>query len=192
MFLCEFCGKSFTRKNNLKKHSDTKHGGEILEYNCIICKKKIGDRQTYNFHIAKHLNSEKFALFRSAFNNTTKIFRKTLKDTKSFLQLALIKKDILDLLLKELIKYPKFKLNISITADYTLKKVEGTLVEEFVLKSGNHKITYNDKKGLVKSVNYCFNDLAQREDELNLQGSGWVMEEIKFLDIILNKINILL
>ena len=98
----------------------------------------------------------------------------------------------MDLLLKELIKYPKFKLNISITADYALKKVEDTLVEEFVLQSGNHKITNNDKKGLVKIVNYCFNDLAQREDELNLQGSGWVMEEIKFLDIILNKINILL
>lgn len=107
--LCEFCGKSFTRKNNLKKHSDTKHGGEILEYNCIICKKKIGDRKTYNFHIAKHLNSEKFALFRSAFDNTTKIFRKTLKDTKSFLQLALIKKRHIGSFVERIDKIPKIQ-----------------------------------------------------------------------------------
>ena len=156
MFLCEYCGKKFTRKSNLKKHSNNKHGGELLEYNCIICKTCCPDRHAYNSHISKHLNSETFQLFRSAFEGTTKIFRKTLKDTRSFLQLTFIKNDILNLLVAELLNYPKYKLNILITVDYALIKETETMVEEFVLKSSNYIITQNSKTDLLKKSELMF------------------------------------
>ena len=192
MFLCEVCGKNFTRKQNLTKHSVTKHGGEILDYSCTICKTRFNDRAVYNVHIGRHLKSNSFSLFRSAFDGTTKIFRKKLINTKSFLDLANTKKDITKLLCTQLLIYPKYKLNISVISDYVLKSDENILEEEFVLKSSNYKITHNNKKELKKNISLCFRDLIQREDDLNLQGSGWVLEEMKFLDIVLTKINILL
>ena len=88
--------------------------------------------------------------------------------------------------------YPKYKLNISVISDYVLKGDENILEEEFILKSSNYKITHNNKKELTKNISFCFRDLIQREDDLNLQGSGWVLEEMKFLDIVLTKINIIL
>ena len=194
MFLCELCGKQFTRKTNLHKHSTTKHGGEVLDYNCTICKKRFAERQAYNTHISKHLNSEKWNLFRSAFNGTTKIFRKKLDKTTSFLGLSLIKKDILQLLKTQLLIYPKLKMSISVLCEYSLhsENVNVPQIEEFTLKSNNKIVTVNRRKELERHISNCFNQIQSREDGLNMRESGWKLETILFIDIHLTQVNILL
>ena len=48
MFQCEFCGKSYLFKPNLKKHINNKHKG--IKYKCEHCDKTFKDKQELNLH----------------------------------------------------------------------------------------------------------------------------------------------
>ena len=60
--LCEFCGKSFTRKNNLLRHSERLHGGIQFKYNCTICKRNFSKRESYNSHMSAHFENKHWSL----------------------------------------------------------------------------------------------------------------------------------
>lgn len=193
-YLCEYCGKNFTRKTNLNRHSERQHNGIQFSYTCTICRKNFSNRDHYNRHISKHLKNEEWFLFRSAFSGSTKIYRKKLENTTNFLQLLLLKKDLQKLIKKELMKYPKLKLNISVVAEYTLDNGENILNgnEEFVLKSNNYLVTANQDKELETQIITCINQLRVREDQLNLNQSGWTLNDILYIDVHLTQVNILL
>ena len=118
-YLCEYCGRNFTRRYNLNRHSEKHHGGLQFSYNCTVCKRHFSDRDSYNSHISQHLKSKRWSIYKSAFSGTVKVYRKASKTT-SFLALSLMKPHIVKLVKKELILYPKFKMNISVVTDYQL------------------------------------------------------------------------
>ena len=49
---CEFCSKSFTRANNLKKHIHTVHEGH-KDYKCVFCGKSFTEAKGLKNHMIK-------------------------------------------------------------------------------------------------------------------------------------------
>ena len=191
--LCEYCGKSFTRRHNLSKHSEAKHGGILFLYNCVLCRKNFANRHKYNSHMNKHLERKNWLILRSAFSGATKIFRRAL-NTNSFLELFSVKPHIENLVEKELVVYPRLKLNLSVVTEYVLdsENRSSLQIEQFILKSGNKIVTANNQTELSAHIDSCLNELRVREDQLNLRESGWSLKAILFIDVHLTQINMLL
>ena len=189
--LCEYCGKTFTRRHNLLRHSERQHGGIQFLYNCTLCKKSFSSRVIYNSHISQHLKSKNWSIFKSAFTGSIKIFRKSL-NTTSFLELFLIKPSIEKLIKKELLLYPRLKFNLSVVAEYMLESEATPQIEQFILKSSNCIATSNKTKELRTQIDTCLDQLRTREDQLNLRESGWILNAILFMDVHLSQVNILL
>ena len=146
--LCEYCGKTFTRRHNLLRHSERQHKGvQILWRNCTFCKKSFSTRDIYNSHIKKHLKNN-WTIFKSAFSGSTKIFRKALKTT-SFLELFLVKPSIERLIKQEILKYPRLKFNLSVVAECSLESEPSPQIEQFILKSCNCITTVSKSKELI-------------------------------------------
>ena len=161
-------------------------------YSCNICRQSFSTRDEYNSHISNHLQSKDWYLFRSAFSGATKIFRREL-NIASFMELFLIKKSVQLLIEKELLLFPQLKLNISVNADYQLgNEDENPQIEEFVLKSENYIVSSSRKKERIMHILRCFNQLRNREDQINLNQSGWTLARILFIDVHLTQVNILL
>ena len=191
--LCEYCGRNFTRRYNLNRHSEKHHGGTPWKHHCTVCKRHFSDRDSYNSHISQHLKSKRWSIYKSAFSGTVKVYRKASKTT-SFLALSLMKPHIVKLVKKELILYPKFKMNLSVVADYQLDSENMTRpqIEQFNLKSKTYIVSLHNEKELNYHIDACLNDIRVREDQLNLKESGWSLKTIWFLDVQLTQINILL
>ena len=190
--LCEYCGKTFTRRHNLLRHSERQHGGIQFLYSCTLCKKNFSTRHIYYSHMSKHLKNDKnWTIFKSAFSGSTKIFRKALKTT-SFLELFLVKPSIEKLIKQELLMYPRLKFNVSVVAEYFLENEPTPQIEQFILKSCNCIATVNKSKELSNQIDNCLSQLRTREDQLNLSESGWILKAIIFIDVHLTQINILL
>lgn len=51
-FLCEDCGKRFTRISNLHRHQRTTHGSELSH--CQTCGKRFNRRDSYLRHLRLH------------------------------------------------------------------------------------------------------------------------------------------
>ena len=191
-YLCEYCGKTFTRRHNLLKHSERQHGGLHFQYDCTLCRKSFPTRHIYNSHMSKHLKNDKnWTIFKSAFSGSTKIFRKALKTT-CFLELFLVKPSIEKLIKQELLMYPRLKFNVSVVAEYFLENEPTPQIEQFILKSCNCIATVNKSKELSNQIDNCLSQLRTREDQLNLRESGWILKAIIFIDVHLTQINILL
>ena len=89
--------------------------------------------------------------------------------------------------------FPQLKLNISVNADYQLgNEDENPQIEEFVLKSENYIVSSSRKKELIMHILRCVNQLRNREDQINLNQSGWTLARILFIDVHLTQVNILL
>ena len=190
-YLCEYCGKTFTRRHNLLRHSERQHGGLQFQYSCTLCKKSFSNRHIYNSHMSKHLKNKNWNIFKSAFSGSTKIFRKALKTT-SFLELFLVKPSIEKLIKQELLIYPRLKFNLSVVAEYLLESEPTPQIEQFILKSCNCIATVSKPKELSNQIDICLSQLRTREDQLNLRESGWILKAIIFIDVHLTQINILL
>ena len=192
--LCEYCGKQFTRAYSRNKHSEKFHGGIVFTYNCVLCSEDFKNRRLYNEHMKKHINSNKWFTYREAFKGVTKIFRKNLENTTSFLQLYLLKKDIRNLIEQQLLGFPKLKMNISVCALFKLENEnsEAEQLEEFTFKSDNYIVTLGHRKEIEAHVVKCLNQLRTREDQLNLNESGWILIEIAHIDLHFTEVNILL
>ena len=105
----------------------------------------------------------------------------------------LIKRSVQLLIEKELLLFPQLKLNISVNADYQLGNGdENPQIEEFVLKSENYIVSSSRKKELIMHILRCFNQLRNREDQINLNQSGWTLARILFIDVHLTQVNTLL
>ena len=109
------------------------------------------------------------------------------------MELFLIKKSVQLLIEKELLLFPQLKLNISVNADYQLESENRLLqIEEFVLKSDNYIVSTSRKKELTTNIHKCFNQIRNREDQINLNQSGWTLARILFIDVHLTQVNTLL
>jgi uncharacterized Zn-finger protein len=51
-FICENCGKHFTRISNLNRHKRTAHGSELSK--CQTCGKSFNRRDSYLRHVRQH------------------------------------------------------------------------------------------------------------------------------------------
>ncbi|VEU19426.1 DEKNAAC100263 [Brettanomyces naardenensis] len=57
-YYCNYCGKTYTRQNRLKKHILSKHGGKKFVFKCDICYKCYTSKENLNRH--KNLHTEKY------------------------------------------------------------------------------------------------------------------------------------
>lgn len=192
-FLCDICGVRFTRSYNLKKHCEYKHNNQCVEYSCFFCKKSFRKRDTFLAHVDNHGDATSFLLYKDVFQGSIKIFRKNVTNVMSFPELLTIKKDILELIKSELLLYPKLKCTVLVRSEYRKHNqgVELLSSEMFNIRSHNFIVKNLTEKSILKKVNDGIHSVITNELELNLEGSGWVLVKIHFIEVTLRQMSIL-
>ena len=194
-FNCEICSRKFTRSSNLKTHIKTKHDNVSLSFSCYICRKNFKKQEKYLDHIDKHKEGLTFVLYKNAFNGAVQIFRKHFNNYFSLNEILNEVSDTKKLYETELLKYPKFKVNFLVQAEYVLKGENNIVMERkiFNIRSLNVVITkhFSNKKFEKVIKDHLF-EILTKEKDMNLPQSGWISNRIISLDVNLHKLNLLL
>ena len=61
-YMCEICGRRFTRSYNLNNHIKIKHDYVSLKYSCYLCRKNFKKQDDYLKHIDNHKEVLSFVL----------------------------------------------------------------------------------------------------------------------------------
>ena len=194
-FNCEICSRKFTRSSNLKTHIKTKHDNVSLSFSCYICRKNFKKQEKYLDHIDKHKEGLTFVLYKNAFNGAVQIFRKHVNNYFSLNEILNEVSDTKKLIETELLKYPKFKINFLVQAEYVLKGQNNFVMEPeiFNIRSSNFVISKNfSNKKFEKVIKDHLFEILTKEKDMNLPQSGWISNRIISLDVNLPKLNLLL
>ena len=137
-------------------------------------------------HIDSHKEGLNFVLFKQAFDNTVQIFRKYLKNYFSLTDIFNEIPDIQDFFQKQILEYPKYKVNINVQIEYILKGTDNVISEKelFNLRSSNFIISRalsNSSMGRI--LNEHISEILKKENEMNLAQSGWVSNKLIFIDL---------
>ena len=95
----------------------------------------------------------------------------------------------------ELLKYPKFKINFLVQAEYVLEGENNIVMEReiFNIRSSNFVISKNfPNKKFEKVIKDHLIEILTKEKDMNLPQSGWISNRIISLDVNLHKLNLLL
>ena len=194
-FRCEICSRQFTRSNNLKTHSKTKHDNVSLSFSCYLCRKNFIEQEKYLKHIDSHKEGLSFVLYKKAFDKTIQIFRKHFKNYFSLNDILNETNDIQHLIEAQLLQYPKYKLNFLIQMEYILKGENNVTLEReiFNIRTSNFVVSKTtSKKTLRKIINDHLFEILTKEKDMNLPQSGWVSNKIILIDVNLHKMNLLI
>ena len=194
-FNCEICSRKFTRSSNLKTHIKTKHDNESLSFSCYICRKNFKKQEKYLDHIDRHKEGLTFVLYKNSFNVVVQIFRKHFNNYFSLNEILNEVSDTKKLIETELLKYPKFKINFLVQAEYVLKGENNIVMEReiFNIRSSDFVISINfSNKKFEKVIKDHLFEILTKEKDMNLPQSGWISNRIISLDVNLHKLNLLL
>ena len=190
---CGLCNAKFSRKDNLKRHEEIKHGGRTegkeLAYACGMCALTFGCRDELKNHRLSHLKESGepggFFLLDSAHKRVAQIFRNFLPSDKIALDQALnyVNSEVLNLVKKLLLEHPVIKIGLVLNVEFVKIEENVTISETIVcpFRSKQQKCT--------KFEMFSFNVLeALTEIESNIneflsRGSGWSINDIIFCDV---------
>ena len=190
---CKICEKRFVKTSDLKHHIIVNHQLTNLKFSCYICKRHYLRQSDYLKHIDSHQEEgSKFVLYKEGFD-ILQIFRKHFIQCFSIYCITNEVDDLVTFLKSKLFLYPKFKININIQAEYILNENDNEISELFNLRSKNFLVSRENSNQFLQSIikKHLF-EIIEKEKELNLPGSGWKCNSIKFMDVSLYKINLLL
>ena len=103
--------------------------------------------------------------------------------------------DIQRLFETQMLQCPKYKVNILVQVEYILKGIdkETTENEIFNLKSSTFSVLKTlSRVSTKKLIHKTLLEILDRENDLNLQQSGWISNKIILMDITFHKLNLLL
>ena len=193
---CVVCRSSFTRKNSLKKHIDQIHNGASPTFECGICNSNFESSQSLSHHRKQEhiFNSGIFKKYKTAFQGSITLFRQDLNvnnfdevfssdnmwEMKKIIQDKLVNFDGVSFFLSTMVTFKRIGIDggitqyISPTFSSSRKKYYRTTFESisFYLKEMREKILL-------------------RQEDFQLNGSGWTMDSVDFLDLGITKINAL-
>lgn len=186
---CGICGRKFSRKLNLKRHQSRFHNNTPT-INCSICKISFDSVEKYKEHRELNHNKtdcEPFQIIQTALNRTLITYSKECKNSNSFddLKHQEFVDDMTRVLNFETSEKSAVKFSLVVTASFTQHDYFSNvdITEEFILRSGAFE--YFDLQSDTNdiSVSSAITEVEKRAEELCLQGSNWVLEEILKIDI---------
>ena len=193
-YMCEICGRRFTRSYNLNNHIKVKHEYVSLKYFCYLCRKNFKKQDDYLKNIENRKEGLSSVLYK-ALHQTIQIFRKHLKDYFSLNDIFNEAENIQKLFDSQLLLYPKYKCNVLVQIEYILRGADNTTLEKeiFNIRTSNFIISKTfSKKYMKKIINKHLFEILGKEKDMNLPQSGWISNKIIMTDVNLHKMNMLL
>ena len=185
-FSCPDCTKTFTRKYDMQTHRKNFHSNNLPRplSKCLVCKRVFESREELEHHLNSDHDMSEFILSEKAWDSVLNIFtlKVAFKGTPSAL-LPLVKAKCLKFIqyqitLKNVIRVaPILIAEMSTLHDDVIQKVDIPLrATRFIISQGN-----------ISALNFLlesrFQQLETRLDDFMLNGSGWSLEVLKFLQL---------
>ena len=166
-----------------------------LDFSCFHCWEIFKNQEIYLKHIDNHTEGLSFILYKKAFDNAIRIFRKHFRNYFSLNDILNEKDDIKSLIEAQLLIYPKYKINFFTQIEYILKGENDITLENeiFNIRTSNFIVSNTtSQKKLKKIINDHLFEIITKEKDMNLPQSGWISNKIILMDVSFHKINLLL
>ena len=188
-FKCYYCNKKFTRKEKRNWHSKKCKTQEKLTYICFKCGEKFANKADLKNHLLKHINDDvdNFFTFKQAIESNIIIKRKILNKNQKTLDTIFNKQNKLELI--QLVEYYKhyfdsirFQIHLRIEMGKLDENSEINQIEEFSIVppyAATNKLIKNN----ANLINNQITTLYLRIEDLETQGSNWVIVRGLYLDL---------
>lgn len=201
-FLCEHCGKVFSKNQNLVRHIKNKHSNTSINHDiyCDACNIYIKhENYTHHLRTNSHKNcaskeiSDNIKCVSSIFKNriSTYILKNPDKNNLNVGKMfTTISAKIYKLLEDALTKHINIKFNFELFCNYVLIKVDEDLCKIEVkthqtkMRILNLTMNHNEIKKIIED---SFNIILIKMSEFQERDSGWSLTEILHLEININK-----
>ena len=198
-FQCDICGKLFAYRYTLNRHRRLQHDestrvAQIAEtFSCALCKKHFSSLHYLQTHWQRHEVETAFELRQSAFRKSCTVYRRIHnKDVLSLDRVfALVGPDLVSLLQQELLTKKTMKCSIICMCTF-LKFEDGeddnnVAIDymDVALRTQTRQIFHQSSIGQI--VRGALPELQARCDDIELSGSGWVLDRVLFTDLELGK-----
>ena len=187
-FNCRVCGSKFTRKTNLQRHINSKHGTSVSCEKCFLCGQLFKDCDELQQHILnKHQPNHQFLLKKNAFGKALVNYRLTYNPNERELFTAQTKifQKIHDTIMFEASRLTVIKVSLILINEMIMKDHNGAILTRATIPfrasnfMANAAMPRNIKAGIITS----FNQQRNRVEDFMNTGSNWVFNRAIAFDI---------
>lgn len=198
---CLICGRKFSRKFDMKKHVREIHdkvANHIGVSRCLICDQAFLTEGEMEAHIKLNHDLSEFILFHSVWERASSIYglRVDFKGNVNALY-ELIKRKVMKFIKGILSLQQSVKISIMLLIDAkAIAQVgsgdsAGSVQEKnrlIVLRAPQFFASSGNMRAVRGSLHHSFNILDARVDDFLLEGSGWTMDNIRYVELEINEL----
>lgn len=183
-FICERCGKIFSRKLILEKHIQRVHNVLQRVFDCIYCKEVFLERREMLDHRKLHEPSTSFSLRRHAHNRKCTLHRKVYtKKMHTFDECFKDDRPELQKLLTYSCQESNIKAALSSTVEFLKMSPSGEVDEDITITVRTKTVLLQNEQDVVGFLQDAYYELSERIDNFISLGSGWILDEVLFSDV---------
>lgn len=181
-FLCQFCGRTFTRQFNLDRHINRYHSEIETVETCLMCGRIFNNCDDLQQHIfSSHKPSKKFIPVESAFKKSFITYRYTFGDEAMDMINAqnLVKKKIYQTVLYEANLKNICKVGLVMIAQMAMldSDEEVFTTASIPFRASNFLANASFKGNIIRNIKKAFFEQRQRLDDFVNSGSNWVFNK---------------
>ena len=182
--LCQYCGRLFSRADNLEVHIRTEHNFIQRVHRCQLCGAVFSGTGELNSHRLTHEPSLTFEEIHSAHNRVLQRYRQTFGAEVSTLDLAYeqCREDMERLLRFKIEQLRNYKLVICFSVIF--RRALPNSEEETIVHNIRLPIEeYFESVDISKRLDSAYNEIQRRLEGFIENGSSWVLQRVFFCDL---------
>jgi len=191
MFSCniENCGKTFNRKDNLKRHQISAHlNKENAVEKCLLCGQIFNNCDEIQEHyLSYHKPSKRFIVKESAFSKKFTTFRYTFdeKENDFIGAQTKLRKKVKNLIMNESAQKIITKISLIFWAEMIMEDMNGEKVTQAAIpfRASTFYANANNEKNVNFSIRKCFTQQQNHLDEFMRSGSNWRFSRALAFDV---------
>ena len=191
MFSCniENCGKTFNRKDNLKRHQISAHlNNENAVEKCLLCGQIFNNCDEIQEHyLSYHKPSKRFIVKESAFSKKFTTFRYTFdeKENDFIGAQTKLRKKVKNLIMNESAQKIITKISLIFWAEMIMEDMNGEKVTQAAIpfRASTFYANANNEKNVNFSIRKCFTQQQNHLDEFMRSGSNWRFSRALAFDV---------
>ena len=186
---CSDCDRVFTRRRNLLNHRQRYHMNVRIRYPCGFCQQSFLSANELDSHRTRaHQSRNSFYERASALRRSCQVFRldmpRRIVSVNGVIQYST--GQAVNFLEQKQIELNVFKVCLCLGAEYEKMgedQAEGELAERMLMNFRSKTQTIMPFNDTESTVARCLNEIESHSEQFSVNGSGWVLDRVLYLDI---------